>query len=124
MLRPVRLMSPECITEEQWTVYETVVERCRAAGLRFAIGGGLAIGVYTGLWRETKDIDFYVLPEDRETLQQILTSAGLTDYYDQLPYDRAWIYRSIRDSVIVDVIWSMANHKQDVDETWILGGPA
>src|SRR5262249_6037072 len=46
-------------------------------------------------------------------------------YYDQLPYDRAWIYRSIEDKekVIVDVIWAMANHKREVDERWVLGGP-
>jgi hypothetical protein len=75
-----------------------------------AVGGGLAIGVCTGTWRDTKDIDSYVLPKDREILKGILTRAGLDDYYNQLPYDRAWIYRSIRDKVIVDVIWAMANH--------------
>jgi Nucleotidyl transferase of unknown function (DUF2204) len=116
-------MWPECISEDQWSIYQRVIADCRAAGLRFAVGGGLAIGVYTGLWRATKDIDLYVLPEDREKLIQILTRAGLVDYYDELPYDRAWIYRSTQGKVIVDVIWAMANHKTDVDERWILGGP-
>jgi hypothetical protein len=116
-------MWPETISEEQWSVYQRVIARSRAAGLRFAVGGGLAVGVYTGRWRESKDIDFYVMPEDREIMQRILTEAGLVDYYDQLPYDRAWIYRSVQGKIIVDVIWSMANHKNDVDERWILRGP-
>jgi hypothetical protein len=116
-------MSSAGLTEEQWPVYERVIADCYAAGLRFAIGGGLAIGVYTGVWRDTKDIDFYVLPQDRAALQEILTRNGLVDYYDQLPYDRAWIYRSIQDKVIVDVIWAMANHSCNVDERWILDGP-
>jgi hypothetical protein len=116
-------MVPETISQEQWSVYQRVIAGSQAAGLRFAIGGGLAVGFYTGLWRESKDIDFYVLREDAGTLQKILTEAGLVDYYDQLPYDRAWIYRSIQDKIIVDVIWSMANHKNDVDETWIMCGP-
>src|SRR5258706_6207143 len=116
-------MAPNGLTDEQWSVYERILADCHAAGLRFAVGGGLAVGVYTGVWRQTKDIDFYVMPQDREILKGILTNAGLIDYYDQLPYDRAWIYRSIHDNVIVDVIWAMANHKREVDERWILGGP-
>jgi len=119
----ISFMAPNGLTDEQWSVYDRVLADCRAAGLRFSVGGGLAIGVYTGGWRDTKDIDLYVLPQDRDILKQILARAGLVDYYDQLPYDRAWIYRSIRDNVIVDVIWAMANHKCEVDARWILGGP-
>ena len=104
-------------------MYQRVIAGSRAAGLRFAVGGGLAVGFYTGLWRESKDMDFYVLRKDAGILQRILTEAGLVDYYDQLPYDRAWIYRSVRGKVIVDVIWAMANHKNEVDERWITRGP-
>src|SRR5262245_20177356 len=116
-------MPPDCMTDEAWSIYRRVIQDSRAAGIRFAVGGGLAIGVYTSLWRETKDMDFYVVPEDRGRMQEILTRVGLVDYYEQLPYDRAWIYRSVNGKVIVDIIWSMANHKNDVDERWILGGP-
>ena len=117
------VMLPDCMSEEQWSIYQRVIADCRAAGLPFAVGGGLAIGVYTGRWRNTKDIDLYVLRKDVERAKEILSRAGLVDYYDQLPYDRAWIYRSVHDKTIVDVIFSMANHKSDVDETWIMGGP-
>ena len=116
-------MEPDRMSVEQWSVYQRVIADCRAANLPFAVGGGLAIGVYTGHWRDTKDIDLYVLRKDVERAKEILNRAGLVDYYDQLPYDRAWIYRSVRDKTIVDVIFSMANHKIDVDETWIRGGP-
>jgi hypothetical protein len=122
-MESLALLWPDCMTEEQWRVYQGVIAAARAARLRFSIGGGLAIGVYTGQWRETKDMDFYVLPQDREILKRILTAAGLTDYHDQLPYDRGWIYRSIQGKVIVDVIWSMANYKCEIDETWLSGGP-
>ena len=116
-------MASDCMTDEQWRIYRQVIRACKAAGFPFAVGGGLAIGVYTGLWRETKDIDFYVLPEDRRKLQEILTGLGLEDYYEQLPYDRAWIYRSAQDKIIVDVIWAMANHKTEIDEQWVSCGP-
>jgi hypothetical protein len=116
-------MTADCITDEQWSVYRRVIADAKAAGLDFAVGGGMAMGVYTGMWRDTKDIDLYVIPKNRERLQSVLTAAGLADYYDQLPYDRGWIYRSFQGKVIVDIIWSMANYKAEVDERWIHGGP-
>src|SRR5262249_42280553 len=116
-------MAMNGLTDEQWSVYERVLGDCQAAAVPFALGGGFAVGVYTGQWRDTKDIDLYVMPRDRAVVQRILAQAGLEDYYDQLPYDREWIYRSIKGKVIVDVIWAMANHKRQVDERWLFGGP-
>lgn len=116
-------MWPETISDDQWSVYRKVIADSRAAGLRFAIGGGIAVGIYTDHWRVSKDIDFYVLRKDRDMLKRILIAAGLVDYYDQLPYDREWIYRSVKDKIIVDTIWAMANYKIDVDDRWLTAGP-
>src|SRR5438093_9602218 len=94
------LMLPDCMTEEQWSRYRRVIAAAKATGIPFSVGGGLAIGVYTGQFRETKDIDLYVQPENLEAMKAVLAREGLADYYDQLPYDRNWIYRSIRDNII------------------------
>ena len=80
--------------------------------------GGFALAAYTGRWRNTKDIDFYILPEDREATIKALSSRDFVDYYNQRPYDPGWIYRGVRDDVIVDIIWSMANRRSRVDEQW------
>jgi hypothetical protein len=95
----------------------------RREGIRFAIGGGTALSTYTGHWRGTKDLDFYVVPQDRERAVEVVTRAGMQDYYERLPYDRAWIYRSYNDDTIVDIIWAMANHCCPVDERWVSDGP-
>src|SRR5690348_10536722 len=82
------------------------------------LGGGFALAAFTGRWRDTKDIDFYILPANRDTVVKALTEAGFDDYFAKLPYDRKWIYRSTRSGVIVDIIWSMANQRAQVDEQW------
>ncbi len=82
------------------------------------IGGGFGLAVYTKHWRRTKDMDFYVLPDERHALIAALEQEGFLDLYDKLSYDRGWIHRSIRDGVIVDIIWSMANRRAEVDEQW------
>jgi len=113
-----RLSWLKLIPDSQWQVYKCAIEAIRQTELPFMLGGGFALGVYIDRWRNTKDIDFYILPEKREAIIRTLSEAGFTDYYDQLPYDRGWIYRSFREGVIVDLIWSMANRRAQVDAGW------
>ena len=109
----------ERIPEAQWAVYREVIQQARAERERFAFGGAFATAVYTGDLRNTKDFDFYILPSDREAMKRAIIKAGLTDHFDQMPYDRSWIYRGSRGDIIVDAIWAMANHRADVDRQWL-----
>jgi len=94
------------------------MDAVRGSGVAFMLGGGFALASFTGRWRDTKDIDLYIHPRDRDKVVDALTRAGFKDYFSQLPYDRKWIYRSIKSNVIVDIIWSMANQRAQVDDFW------
>ncbi len=107
------------ISQAQWEIYQRAINTVRNSGVRFMLGGGFALATYTGRWRDTKDIDFYIKPNDRDATVAALTAAGFSDYYERLPYDRKWIYRSYKDDVIVDIIWSMANQRAQVDDIWL-----
>lgn len=109
----------EEIAGEEWANYVSAMETLRGAGIRFMLGGGFAQGSFSGRWRHTKDIDFYIMPDDRKAAIEALTEAGFVDYYSTLPYDREWIYRSTREGVLVDIIWGMANQRAQVDESWL-----
>jgi hypothetical protein len=109
------------IPEDEWDVYDEVLDELLARGIPFALGGAFAVATYTGCWRNTKDLDLYVLPEHRDQMIAALTDLGFGDYFDVKGYDRWWIYRSVRDENIVDVIWAMANHRQQIDELWMSG---
>jgi hypothetical protein len=122
---PVKLKKPRlqfewvgAISDEQWECYRRAIVALREAGIRFLLGGGFALAVYTGRCRNTKDIDLYILQKDRERAMAALSAAGFEDYFPQLPYDRKWIYRSVCSGVIVDIIWAMANQRAQVDEAW------
>lgn len=110
---------PQC----EWDLYSAVIGKARAAGIAFAMSGGFASSFYTAAWRNTKDLDLVVMRRDRDALVQATRDAGFGDLYDTKPYDRGWIYRSIREGVIVDVIWCLANYAGDVDEAWLTCGP-
>jgi hypothetical protein len=114
----------ERIPATEWEVYRRVIRQVRSKGIPFAFGGAFATAVYTGQLRNTKDFDVYILPDDREQLIEVVRRSGLTDYFEQLPYDRSWIYRASQGDVIVDAIWEMANHRAMVDRRWLDAGPA
>src|SRR5688500_10386565 len=92
-------------------------------GIRFAVGGSVAMASYSGLLRVCKDLDLYVPPDQAGAMKALLDDLGFEDYYDQKAYDRGWIYRSIKGDCIVDVIWQMANRRAVVDEYWVNAGP-
>jgi hypothetical protein len=106
------------IPDPEWAVYQKAIELLQRRSIRFMLGGGFAQAAFTGRWRNTKDIDLYILPRDREGTIEVLTANGFEDYYDRQAYDRSWIYRSVRSGMIVDVIWAMANQRAQVDEIW------
>ncbi len=110
------------ISEHDWSLYRAALTALQARGLPFAVGGGLAFSVYARRWRHTKDLDLYIRPADRVMLIEVLTEVGFTDYYEQVAYERHWIYRGFRDGVIVDLIWQMANYRIQVEDTWLTRG--
>ena len=112
---------PQRFPPEQWSVYREVIREAHHRNLRFAVGGGLAAMTYAGQWRNTKDIDLYVLPRDRGQMIALVTDLGLDDFYETQPYDRQWIYRSYKNDTIVDIMWAMANQRAQEDEAWLNG---
>jgi hypothetical protein len=111
------------IQAREWELYRSAMEALRQAGVRFMIGGAFGLAAYTGRWRNTKDIDFFLLPTEREAGIRALSEIGFTDYYEHLAYDRGWIYRATKSDVIVDLIWATPNRRTEVDELWLENSP-
>jgi hypothetical protein len=114
---------PQPLSAREREVFGRVLDAMEQAGIPCMIAGAFGLHHYTGLWRNTKDMDLVVLPRDREAACQALRRAGMRDYYDVEPYDREWIFRSHDGADIVDVIWRLANKVDDVDERWFARGP-
>jgi hypothetical protein len=106
------------VSARDWRAYCRAINALRQEEIPFMLGGGFALATFTGRWRDTKDIDFYVHPRDRKRAAKVLRQAGFKDYFATRPYDRKWIYRSTRAGVIVDIIWAMANQRARVDNLW------
>jgi hypothetical protein len=106
------------IPDREWVTYLRAIRGLRQKRIPFMLGGGFAQAVFTGRLRNTKDVDLYIDPGARDATVEVLSSAGFEDYFQQQSYVRNWIYRSHQSGVIVDVIWSMANQRAQVDSLW------
>lgn len=106
------------VPDDQWSAYLDAIRVTRKTGAQFLLGGAFGLAGYTGRWRNTKDLDFFVLPSDKDKVVDALTKIGFEDYYSTLAYDRGWIYRAVRKDVIVDVIWQTPNRRSVVDDEW------
>jgi len=123
MVKPIYPAWEESIADEDWSVYEPVLKNAELSGIRFALGGAFALAAYTDHLRNTKDLDIYVLPSERERMIEVVGRCGMEDYYPRMAYDRNWIYRGYCESRIVDIIWAMPNRRSSVDEKWLTRGP-
>ncbi len=106
------------VPDDQWNTYLEAIRVTRKTGAQFLLGGAFGLAGFTGRWRNTKDLDFFVLPSDKDKVVDALTKIGFEDYHPTLAYDRGWIYRAVRNDVLVDVIWQTPNRRSVVDEAW------
>src|SRR5687768_6638589 len=110
------------VPDDQWKIYREAIRITRKTGARFVLGGAFGLAAYTGRFRNTKDLDFFVLPSDKDKIVDALTKGGFEDYFSRSEYDREWIYRAVKDEVIVDTIWQTPNRRTQVDEEWFQRG--
>jgi hypothetical protein len=81
-------------------VLRDAVEAITGAGIAFGVFGGVASAVY-GRPRWTKDVDVLCRAEDAEPILDALATRG----FEVELTNPAWIYKGMRDDVLVDVIF-------------------
>lgn len=104
-------------------MYVMALRALSESGIDYMLGGAFAIYYYTNWWRNTHDIDVYMVKDDVQTAARVLDTAGFVDIGEQAEGDREWIYHSCCDSVIVDVIWRFANLENYISRDWLARAP-
>lgn len=85
----------------------------------FLVGGAFALQRYTGLARDTKDIDIFVRPADVARTLKLFERAG---YTTELPFPH-WLAKAKRGELFMDVIFSSGNGLATVDDEWFANAP-
>ena len=112
----------ELIAKEAWEPYGEFIEAVEQRGLKYCLGGGIAFCAYSYRKRPSKDVDLFILQTELDQYHALASEMGFTDYHDHEPYDRSWLYRAYREGVVLDLIWSLPNHRMRVEDDWFVYG--
>jgi hypothetical protein len=94
--------------------YRKAMQTLDQAGVPYLVGGGYAMAYYTGIARNTKDLDLFVRPADRDRLLTTLTALGYkTEFF--YPF---WIAKVLDGEAFIDVLYNSGNGVCVVDDEW------
>src|SRR5262249_10845227 len=88
------------------------------AGIQFLIGGAYALERYTGIWRDTKDLDIFIRPADSERALNALSAVGCRT---ELTFPH-WLGKAYCGEYFADLIFSSGNGTARVDDEWFRYG--
>lgn len=101
--------------------YQLALRTLSAAGVPYVVGGAFAVHHYTGVWRYTRDLDVFLLPEDVGRALDILGGAGFRTWVES----EGWLAKAQWGLGHVDLIFGSGNWLAAVDRQWLdRGAPA
>jgi hypothetical protein len=102
------------IPDREREVYRSALETLNGAGIPFVLSGLYAIHAYTGVYRETKDLDLLLEPAVVVGAAEALKTAG----FSVSLHDAHWLAKAMKGPVQTDLIYGMANGLGLIDHQW------
>jgi hypothetical protein len=102
------------IPEAERELYKRALRTMNAAGVPYVVAGAYAIYEHTGIYRETKDLDVFVEPEQVVPAMRALRAGGMVARLEQ-PH---WLAKAMEGRRFVDIIFGMGNGLALIDRDW------
>lgn len=93
----------------------TVLEQ---VGVPVLVAGAFAHHAYTGIWRNTKDMDVFLRGRDVAPALAALDAAG----FETELREPHWLAKAWRDGFLLDLIFGTGNHALRIDDSWFERG--
>ncbi len=95
-------------------VYGEALDALDRAGIRYMLGGAIALSAYAGIWRDTKDLDVFVPGEVVPGALEALEAAG----FEKEVTDPCWLSKAWKGDLFVDIIHANQNGIVVVKDSW------
>ena len=102
------------IPEEERVVYRRALDVLNRAGIPYVVSGLYAVYEYTGIYRQTKDLDLFLEPTHVVSAARVLRDAGFRTYLEQAH----WLAKAMWEEKQVDLIFGTGNGLSLIDGTW------
>jgi len=107
--------TPPVFCADQRALFCEVLELMNRNRVQFVISGAFALHEHTGIWRDTKDLDFFLPAKEVPRALQVLAQDG----FQTEILDPVWLAKAWRGDFFVDLITGMSNAVIRVDYAWI-----
>jgi hypothetical protein len=102
--------------------YKRVIEVLRRNDIDFLIGGAFAFVRYTGIGKDTKDLDLFIRRSDWDAVSNVLRDHGITTELT-FPHWLGKAFGGREREFFVDLIFSSGNGMAGVDDEWFAHAP-
>ncbi len=94
--------------------YKRSLMLLKESNIGFLVGGAYALYHYTGIFRDTKDLDIFIMPGDYQPTLEIFAAAG---FQTSLTFTH-WLAKATWNGHLVDIIFNSGNAISEVDNRW------
>jgi len=94
--------------------YGAALKSLNESGIPYLVGGAFAINHFTGIFRDTKDLDIFCRPTDYEKILRRM----MGDKYEIEVHDVRWLAKVFHEGFFIDIIFSSVNNICRVDDVW------
>jgi hypothetical protein len=102
--------------------YKRVIEILQRSHIDFLVGGAFAFVRYTGIGKDTKDLDLFIRRSDWESVTEALGRDGITTELT-FPHWLGKAFGGREREFFVDLIFSGGNGVAEVDDAWFANAP-
>ncbi|MEW5743947.1 MAG: hypothetical protein AB1805_00715 [Nitrospirota bacterium] len=95
-------------------VYYKALTMANKSKVPYLVGGAYALKSYTGISRDTKDLDLFARPGEVEALLKVFSSEG----YETEITSEYWLGKIFFGNYFIDVIFNSGNGTSVVDDEW------
>lgn len=106
-LRGRAIERPVLLDVTQAQTYAAWLRILNGTGRPYAVGGAYAVYAYTGAWRDSKDLDVFLRPQDLKPALDALRGAG----FDIEVRDPLWLAKVHRPPVFMDLLFAVRHTK-------------
>ena len=94
--------------------YRRALQALQESRIPYLIGGAYALGVHTGVHRETKDLDLFTVPRHAPDILKLFADLG----YASKMVARHWLGKVTWEDAVIDIIFGFRNGVSQLDDSW------
>ncbi|MGE5612563.1 MAG: nucleotidyltransferase family protein [Bacillota bacterium] len=108
------IVSPDEMKQQARAFYLDALAALDRSQVPYLVGGGYAMTAYTGITRQTKDLDLFVRAGDSRRALDVLGAAG---YRTEVTWSH-FLVKALYKQAFVDILHNSGNGLSPVDDQW------